>query len=368
VLSSLGAPLLAVERITFKQDGSEQTIAGKLLVEAEDGGVLIRTPDGRLWPIEPQNIVKREKDDAPFKPLSADELEKQLTAELPGFRFHRTEHFLIAYKTSRAYAEWCGALYERLYTGFYDYWGDRGMKLSEPETLLVAMVFADQKSYIDYGKAEIGDGVALIQGHYSLPSNRVVMYDLTGSEGAGLGERKGMSARVNAILTRPGAEGTVATIIHEATHQLAFNSGMHQRLGAVPRWLTEGMAIYFETPDLKNARGWQKIGVVNRSRLQTFHLYLRERPADSLATLITSDARLMDAKTARAAYAEAWALNYYLIRNHQEKYTQYLATLAAKGPLLPDDPGERLKDFQAAFGDDLTKLDAAFVKYMQKVK
>ena len=358
----------AIEHVTLMHAGAEKQIAGKLLVEAQDGGVIVLTPDGRLWAVEPQNIVKRSSDDVPYEPLSREAMAKQLSAELPGFKVHQTEHYLIYYDTSRAYAEWCGSLYERLYRGFYDYWRDRGLTLQDPPTPLVALVFQNKKSYETYARGDYGGATPPPYGYYNQDSNYVLTFDMTGVEGAGFGERAGIAARVNAILSRPGAEGTVATIIHEATHQLSFNSGMHQRRADVPRWLTEGMAIYFESPDLKNARGWNKIGTVNKLRLRPFHQYLASRPADSLATLITSDNRLMNVRTADAAYAEAWALNYFLIRNYQKQYTKYLQTLAAKETMLFDTPEQRLKDFQDAFGEDLTKLDAAFVKYMVKVK
>ncbi len=136
----------------------------------------------------------------------------------------------------------------------------------------------------------------------------------------------------------------------------------------MPRWLSEGLAIYFETPDLKNSRGWNRIGAVNQLRLLTFRQSLGSRPADALAQLLSSDARFLDAATAKEAYAEAWALNYFLIRTRQKDYVKYLQTLAEKGPLLPDSPEERLQDFTAAFGEDLGKLDAAFIKYMLRVK
>ena len=42
----------------------------------------------------------------------------------------------------------------------------------------------------------------------------------------------------------------MATIVHEATHQIAFNCGMQQRYADIPLWLCEGMAVYFEAPDL----------------------------------------------------------------------------------------------------------------------
>jgi hypothetical protein len=361
--------LRAVEHMTVKRGAVQTEIAGKLLVEAEDGGVIVLTPDGRLWAVEPQEIVKRSSDDTPYEPLSREALTKQLADELPKFRVHHTEHYVIVYNTSRAYAEWCGTLYERLYVSFYDYWKDRGLALKAPPMPLVALLFSDKKSYEEFARRDYGEATPPPYGYYNQDTNFVLTYDMTGVEGAGLGDRKGFSARINAILAQPGAQGTVATIIHEATHQLAYNSGMHQRRADIPRWLAEGMAIYFEVPDLKSPRGGSKIGAVHTSRLKTFHKYLAQRPGDSLATLIANDNRLTHYETGENAYAEAWALNYYLINKQKgHQYVEYLKILAAKEAMIFDTPEQRLKDFQTAFGDDAAKLDAAFIKFMRNVK
>ena len=98
------------------------------------------------------------------------------------------------------------------------------------------------------------------------------------------------------MLAQPQAEPLVATIIHEATHQIAFNCGLQTRFADIPLWVSEGIAVYFETPDLTNSKGWKEIGAVNRPRLDRFREYLTRRPADSLSTLISDDTRLRDSE------------------------------------------------------------------------
>ena len=42
----------------------------------------------------------------------------------------------------------------------------------------------------------------------------------------------------------------VATIIHEATHQLAANTGLMPRKVRRPTWAAEGLATYFESAEI----------------------------------------------------------------------------------------------------------------------
>src|SRR5260221_7574385 len=77
--SSVGA----LEHVTFRHDGKEQTVSGQVVVTAQDGGLLLQTADGTLWNIEPKDLVSSKQDQEPFRPLSRDELAKQMLAELP---------------------------------------------------------------------------------------------------------------------------------------------------------------------------------------------------------------------------------------------------------------------------------------------
>jgi hypothetical protein len=128
------------------------------------------------------------------------------------------------------------------------------------------------------------------------------------------------------------------------------------------------LAIYFETPDLSNAKSWRTIGAVNRPRLMKFRESLANRPADSLTMLLTDDQRFRDGRTAIECYAESWALNYFLIRQRPKQYLAYLEMLAEKVPLVSDKPADRLKEFKACFGDDLKTLDAEFLRHMRGIR
>ncbi len=370
LLLVLAGPAWALEHVRVRRDGGEETVSGQVAVTAEDGGLLVLSREGALVAIEPETIVARSEDDEPFRPFSREELSRQLLAELPsGFDVHATHHYLICYNTSRDYAAWCGALFERLYMGFTNFWKRKNFKLHDPEFPLVAVVFNSRDAYAEYSRGELGKAAGSVVGYYSLKSNRITMYDLTGMESVrAAGDRRGGSAALGAVLATPEAEHVVATIIHEATHQIAFNSGLQTRFADIPLWVSEGIAVYFETPDLENSKGWKTIGSVNGDRLERFREYLAHRPADSLKSLVADDKRMRDTSSALDAYAEAWALNYYLIRHRPKQYLAYLQMLSEKKQLVWDDPQARIKEFQAAFGENLGQLDADFLRQMQKVR
>ncbi|HEY2413315.1 MAG TPA: DUF1570 domain-containing protein [Pirellulaceae bacterium] len=367
LLSFCASPLCAIEHLTIKQGESTREIAGKIEVEAADGGVMLLARDGGLWPVEKENIVNRRADAKPFAPLTNAELTKQLAAELPGFKTFQTQHYLIHYNTSPAYAKWVGSLFEGLHKAFYNYWSRRGAVLHEPEFPLVALVFDSQASFAKYAHAEIGERAGSIIGYYNLKTNRMVMYDLTGIEAAGAVNERNAAARINQILSQPGAERTVATVVHEATHQLAFNSGLQVRFADVPFWVSEGIAIYFETPNLESTKGWRNIGSINRVNLVNFRQYLMRRKPGSLELLLSDDKRFQDASTASDAYAEAWALNYYFLQTKSEAYVKYLAALADQKPLIDVEPADRLRQFKQFFGDDLNSVENDFLRYMRSV-
>ncbi len=368
-LAAVYSSAQAVEHLTLRREGREEQASGRVLVEAADG-VLLEAADGVLWLATKDETVSRSADDAPFKALEAAATGQRLLTELPpGFDVHTTRHYVIAFNTSRAYAQWVGALFERLYGAFTNYWSRRGFELHDPEFPLVVVVFGSREAYLAHARAELGEGADTIIGYYSLRTNRVTMFDLTGIEayGGGLGNRRPNAAAINRLLSQPGAEKGVATIIHEATHQIAYNCGLHTRFADIPLWVSEGLAVYFETPDLSSVKGWRTIGAVNTERLARFRQYTANRGAGSLESLVSDDARFRNARTALDAYAEAWALNYFLIRQRPKEYAKYVKSLAAKQRLDWDKPAARLSEFQAAFGE-LKALDREFLRYFEKLR
>jgi hypothetical protein len=231
----------------------------------------------------------------------------------------------------------------------------------------VAIVFSNKASYLEYAHRDIGESASSLIGYYNMNTNRMIMYDLTGVDGmVPANEKVSSQAVINSILSQPQAERTVATIVHEAVHQLAYNSGLQTRLADNPLWLSEGLAMYFEAPDLNSPQGW-KIGNVNYYNFRMFLAYLQQRPADSLQKLIRDDERFKDPASVAAAYHESWAFTYFLMKSRRKPFTDFMKDLAAQQPLGEPDPRRRLELFEQHFGD-IQKLDREFLNYIRQLR
>ncbi len=354
--------------VTYKTAGERLTIAGEVLREFGDRSMLLMAADGQLHTLHGEDVIEQQATEETLQPASTEQVIESLRTTLSDdFQFLDTKHYLIAYNTNEAYAQWVGQLFERLYRGFRTYWDTRRFDLNSPRFPLVAIVFRDKPSYLAFAQRDIGDSAQSMFGYYNMNSNRMLMYDLTGVDGLlAPGQRVSTQALVNHVLSQPQAERTVATIVHEAVHQVAFNTGLQVRLADNPLWLSEGLAMFFESPDLSSPQGW-KMGNVNYHNLRLFANYVTRRPDDSLLTLIQDDERFKNAETARDAYAESWALTYFLIKARSKQFAEYLREIGKLEPLQATDPSARVEAFKLHFGD-LKKIDRDFVKYLSKVR
>ena len=352
-------------RVTFTDSSDDsKTVNGRVVVEALDGGLLIEDSQGRLWNIVPEKIHQREGLAGPFRYFDSDELTSQLRAEF-GDRFDivQTNHFVICSAAGQAYAQWCGALLEKVRRKFFDYWGRVIADQHVPDRPLIVIIFKNRKEFAHYAgqntAAELSDSF----GYYSARSNRIYLFDLTARQGSAPAKTTRDVFRLMS-----STPFSVATIVHEVTHQVAFNSGLQTRYADNPLWMSEGLAMFFETPDLRKSRGWQSAGRINRLRLDQLRRGWKRLPADSLRQLVANDDRIRNPDQVELAYAESWALSHFLIRKYRDKYVAYLKIISQKKPLMWDTPEQRLKDFQSAFGVAPGELREAFERYITRLK
>lgn len=343
------------------------TVEGVIRAEAADGGLLLEQADGRLDLYQPAAIAAREPIPPPVGVETPRDLGRRILGELPaGFDLLVTKHYVVCFDTSRQYAQWAASLFERLHDGFTNFWSQAGFDVRPPERPLIVVIFSDRSRYEEFASRDLGAATDRIVGYYNMLSNRVTTFDLTGVDALrGHSQPRPRGQATTALLARPEAAGLVATLIHEGTHQMAFNCGLHQRLAPVPLWVCEGVATYFEAPDLASGHGWRAIGMVNQPRRDQF---LKLPGQGWLEPLLRDDQAFREPDAATDAYARGWALTAYLIKTKKKEFVGYLRTLAEKSPCEADSEQRRIEEFAAAFGEPDATLEQAVAAFVARMR
>ncbi len=307
-------------------------------------------PDGQMVKFASAKASNYKKVDDKFRAFDYATMRGELMSEFGGgFEVSGAGHYLVVHPAGER-DKWAGR-FAALYRSFTYYFGQRGFTPARPAFPLVAVVFRDRQQFVQYSLRAGTPVSPTVLGYYSPMSNRILMYDMTAGD--------------------PHKEShwqaTAETIIHEAAHQTAFNTGIHGRFAEQPQWVVEGLGTLFEAPGVWDARKHpSQAARINRYRRDTFRKYAANWKKGTLAEIVSSD-RLFK-QNADAAYAIAWAVTFYLSETSPRRYTTYLKTVAARPILQKYQAPVRLADFQKAFGNDLNLLEANMLRYMSKIE
>ncbi len=287
-----------------------------------------------------------------------------------------SKHFLAIGNTTEAYTEQRLYNCETLYALFFNHFRQKGFALHQPRAKLMVAVFDSQAGF----EACLGHEIpAAVTGIYHRGTNRLVVYDY-GQNRSYLQRKTQGEQRLKGVpltLTRQVTvsqfkrqaqavrnDANIGTIMHEAAHQLTFNSGMLNREGDAGLWLIEGLACYCEAT---RQGEWQGIGEPNPQRLATLARTAQSKsPLIPLHELIRSDDWLRKPGTgtpqALLGYAQSWALVRMLLEEQPQALKRYLALIYARRT-----PEHRLTDFAAVFGKDLDKLEKRYRQFLNRL-
>jgi hypothetical protein len=344
------------------REGRASAVSGRVVVEDQQGWIQLEDAAGVYWTLEAKEVVSRAAGEGAFERAGGKELAESLKGVAGGEAVVvETKNYVIVARASRAFAGWVGGMFERLRNGFLAHWEREKVELTPNTSPLPVLILQNKGQFREYAVRDGAAEAAETFGYYSARTNRVVMYDLTADQaGPTLGEatqREEITRRLSRV------PASVATVVHEAVHQLAFNTGLQVRYADNPMWVSEGLAMYFETPDFGSGGRWTSAGKVNPWRLKEFQQSVGGRPADSLVTLIQNEDRFREAGQASGAYAESWVLVHYLATRRKEQWAAYVKGLRERPVLVFPTAEERLAEFKRAFGEDLAALDRDVVRY-----
>lgn len=330
-------------RVTTPGDVVEGLVWGK-----GSGYVAILSVDGSITLLKESDVLETSALHEPFRPLTPQELVRKLAAELPWkFRWYRVGPYVVG---STADSETTGLVSETLrrhYAAYRRYMERRRLPFQEPVFPLPVLVFGRRNDFVVYAERELRKGVdEHFAGYYSLTTNRAA-FTLEGRDDwRGLG-----------------------SLTHEVTHQLTYNTGFLKRFAHYPRWFLEGFATYFEAveTDGTGQLRWGGSGKVNIDRLEAYQSGRVERMPDTLRDLVLFDRHFAKGRKAVHAYAEAWALTYFLAERRPQQFRAYLELLATRPVLREYDGRQRLQDFTQTFGTDFKVLDRMIRTEMDRI-
>jgi len=340
-------------------------------------------------------------------PTISKEAEERLRKEFAGFKIKRTAHYLICYNTSEDFVQRTGRFLEKVYHEYYRWFESSGFDVHLTQDRLEVILFNSGEEFTAYISKDAKipeDWARNFAGLYLPEENYIIFADATTRPSYKIlkkrllflerqimnlqqkvygpyssfvvefpdGHRETLSKRETiALIHRDRDEVTklltkvvtmyndenLTTNAHEATHQLSFNTGLLNRKANVPRWLAEGMAMFFEVSHRGKYLGARS---VNKMRLKRFKSVARANHLIPLKEFISGDMPM-----GLASYAQAWAFYHFLVNEKEKEFADYMKIIS----LLPENkeisPEERLRHFRSAFGNDILALEKEWMEYMK---
>lgn len=381
----LPASTIAAGPTEVEIQAKQQTLRGKVIAHNDETFWLMGR-DGRLERLAVADVSDFRQVNSRFQAYSPADLRDQLRRELGNeFEIVGTGRYLVC--AAKGDAQKYAGLFDELYRALFVYCRARNFRVVEPEFPLVALVFPNHQRFAEYARQ---DGIPAgrgLRGYYFVPSNRIALFEDGSKRQAAatfpsaplflsqLGADR-LETPLTGILRRElspdyfaEVDGDVQdTIIHEATHQVAFNIGLHTRVGHNPKWVAEGFATMFEPQGMRSSSpGRTLLGRVNRERFVWFGNFAKSRrKPNTLEEFIASDN--LFATGVLDAYSQAWALTFFLVETRSSQYAGYLSAIMRRDPLRDYGPEERVVDFKRAFGTDLKLLEAEFLRYIGGIR
>ncbi len=332
----------------------ELKLVGKTLVgeplEWSKERIYLLDRSGWLHEFPPAEVVSYRSVSNRFTPYSPSEFRAALLRALgDGYRVTGTTHYLVAHPSDLG-AEWAER-FERLYRSFVRFFSVRGFRLERPRFLMTGIVCRDSREFHAYSRKAENISATGFEGYYSLISNRIALH---------LSTSPSKSREIDPLVH--------SVIIHEATHQTAYNTGVHNRFRPPPLWVCEGLATLFEAPGVYDSSNYRtREDRINRLRYDHYmEGVLPNQTPELLQAMVVSDELFR--RNPLAAYALAWAYSFYLMETHPRKLQDYLAVTASGKLFSPPTPKERLDDFVRVFGSDWRFLNAKFVRFMKELE
>jgi len=348
-------------KISFGDETAPTVVSGRIVAELPGSAVLLEERNGKQHQIAARQIQTREETAEPFVPFTSAELAADLLLQAPdGFEITETEHYVICSNSAAEYVDYTAKLLELVFDQYFRFMKDQNVDVATPPVKLPIIIFASRAEFQAFAvKQHPTISFEDTPGYFSVTDNQTLLLDLTGDR----------SIRSSASIRKRLAEKPlqVATVVHEAVHQLAFNSGLQVRMADNPLWFSEGLAMYFETTSSRSSMLWSRPGLVNPRFQPAFVKLVQDNQiSGGLNAVIESDSEFLDASQMGEAYAKAWALTHFLLREEKVGMQKFLESVSSRKPMVGLTAAERIEEFQKAFGKMPDEMERDLVSFIKR--
>lgn len=252
-----------------------------------------------------------------------------------------TAHFVLHHDINPLHAKTVAYLMEFSYHNFLTFHNMLGFDLRQPEKKLNWVCFSEPDDFSNYSLTVDKMDLSWLSGYYSARTNAVAII-----EPHPIPDWTNFKNQTTS-LTEEYANGyntPLVQIIHEAAHQLAFNTGLQKKGVMYPIWAGEGPALIFED-SLSQCFPTIRYSTLRLDHLARLHQQNKLIPIRQFITLsrLPADAAEQD------IYAQALAFYAFLFENHTEEVKQYFQALYGL-KTGPRSDSTMLNEFTNAFG------------------
>lgn len=326
-----------------------------------------------------------------------EESEKELRQSVPldNMEVSRSEHYLMLHDTGndkvgrkrQTRAQSRLDLLEKVYESYFMKFALEGVVLEVPKEPMKVVLFGQEKDYVSYTQQRDQNLIGAL-GYWSAEDNIAVFFDQGTTQRMKALEEHSKELQKNKLRARgtPIAKDAaylantvellvkltredddIEVVSHEATHQLAGNSGIMPRNKVALRWAHEGLASYFET---SSDAGWGGIGAVNENRLKSYYRVSSDPRRADLGLLVCDGLFDLARNQQEEAevYGQAWGLTHFLMEKRFKDligYYRKISAIESSGGNVTR--GDLVKLFTESFGD-LNQLQTQWHAYMRELK
>ncbi|HLJ10824.1 MAG TPA: DUF1570 domain-containing protein [Planctomycetaceae bacterium] len=333
--------------------------------------------------------------DKPLPENSSTEKRLRSIVNRPKMRIEKSNHFILLHDTDakpepghrKTRAKERLDLLEKVYESFLLLFHAQDVQLDIPTERMMVVLFKEEPDFRDYAVG-LHPSMASAAGFWEQIRNVSYFYDhgttktfkalqkaqaemhkiaKDARKMKGGGDLIRLVKTLDLLIEEEKENSDVTVVSHEATHQMAGNTGLLPRHVEIPSWVHEGLATYFEAP---GDATWAGIGAVNEERL-AFYRVLEPDRVHSNIDFIVGDQIFDYAANIYGilhGYAQAWALTHFMLENHTKEFVSFYRMLGEMPPDVPMSPELLTQLFSRVFGSDHKSLDQEWRSYMRTLK